>query len=158
VPPVSLVLGANKDAYIAGLRRFRAGEIDAWTRQFAGAVEVAAASAREFSAEVADLQSDWRALLGAVRSDAAVLPLIELLPKYPVITAAVAEKELGRSRPATINALSQLHQVGALTRHRNQKKGDRWEAKELFDLLSWFEQKAREGASGGGALAEVGRA
>jgi Fic family protein len=145
VPPISLVLGANKDAYIAGLRNFRAGKTDEWVRQFARAVEVAAASAREFLAEVAALQSDWRALLGAVRSDAAVLPLIDLLPKYPVITAAVAEREIGRSRPATINALSQLHEVGALTRHRNQKKGDSWEAKDLFDLLSWFEEKAREG-------------
>jgi Fic family protein len=143
VPPISLVLGADKDAYIAGLRNFRAGKTDEWVRQFAGAVEVAAASAREFSAEVAALQSDWRALLGPVRSDAAVLPLIDLLPKYPLITAAVAEREIGRSRPATINALSQLRDVGALTRHRNQKKGDSWEAKELFDLLSWFEEKTR---------------
>jgi Fic family protein len=157
VPPVSLVLGANKDAYIAGLQEFRGGGTDSWVAQFARAVEGAAASARAFSAEVADLQSDWRRLLGPVRSDAAVVPLIELLPKYPVITAAVAEREIGRSRPATINALSRLHEVGALTRHRSQKKGDSWEAKELFDLLSWFEQLAREGASGG-ALAEVRRA
>lgn len=145
VPPISLVLGADKDAYIAGLQSFRAGKTDEWVRQFSGAVETAAASAREFSAEVAALQTDWRKLLGPVRSDAAVLPLIELLPKYPVITAAVAEKEIGRSRPATINALSRLHEVGALKRHRNQKKGDSWEAKELFDLLSWFEETAREG-------------
>jgi Fic family protein len=157
VPPISLVLGANKDAYIAGLQEFRGGKTDLWVTQFARAVEVAAASARAFSAEVAALQSDWRALLGPVRGDAAVLPLIDLLPKYPVITAAVAEKEIGRSRPATIDALSRLHEVGALTRHRNQKKGDSWEAKELFDLLSWFERLAREGASGG-ALAEIGRA
>lgn len=147
VPPISLVLGANKDAYVAGLQEFRAGETDLWVTQFARAVEVSADSARAFSAEVADLQSDWRRLLGPVRSDAAVLPLIQLLPRYPVITAAVAEGEIGRSRPATINALSQLHEIGALTRHRNQKKGDSWEAKELFALLGWFEEQARS-ASG----------
>jgi Fic family protein len=155
VPPISLALGANKDAYVAGLQAFRADQTDRWVALFARSVEIAATSARSFSAEVAALQSDWKTLLGPVRSDAAVLPLIELLPKYPVITAAVAEKEIGRSRPATINALSQLHEVGAMTRHRNQRKGDSWEAKELFDLLSWFEKLAREGASGGGALAEV---
>jgi Fic family protein len=154
-PPISLVLGADKDSYIEGLQEFRAGKTDLWVTQFARAVEVAANSARDFSAKVAALQSDWRALIGPVRSDAAVLPLIELLPKYPIITAAVAEREIGRSRPATINALSRLHDVGALKRHRNQRKGDSWEAKELFDLLSWFEQRAREGGSGGGALAEV---
>jgi Fic family protein len=145
VPPISLVLGANKEAYIAGLQSFRRGDSDQWVTQFARAVEIAASRAGEFSAEVAALQTDWRALLEPTRSDAAVLPLIDLLPKYPVITAAVAEQEIGRSRPATINALSQLHEIGALKRHRNQKKGDSWEASELFELLKRFEETTREG-------------
>ncbi len=143
VPPISLVLGANKDAYVGGLTSFRSGQIEAWVAQFARGVEAAAERAREFSAEVGALQEDWRALVKPVRSDAAVLPLIAVLPKYPVITAAVAEKEIGRSRPATINALAQLGSEKILTRHRNQKKGDSWEAKELFALLSRFEEAAR---------------
>lgn len=145
VPPISLVLGANKDAYIAGLQDFRAGRMDQWVMQFARAVEIAAERARAFSAEVASLQADWLELVKPVRSDAAVMPLIDVLPKFPVITAAVAEKEIGRSRPATINALARLHEVGALRRHRNQKKGDSWEARELFLLLNRFEESAREG-------------
>lgn len=143
VPPVSLALGADKDSYIAGLQRFRAGKTDEWIRYFAGAVELAAAKARQFSADVAALQSSWRKLVEPVRSDAAVLPLIDLLPKFPVITAAVAEKEIGRSRPATINALARLAEVGALTRRRNRKKGDSWEAQGLFYLLKRFEESAR---------------
>ncbi|HEX3734554.1 MAG TPA: Fic family protein [Solirubrobacterales bacterium] len=145
VPPISLVLGADKDAYIAGLQSFRTGDVDGWVQQFARAVEVAAERAREFSAEVAALQAKWRELVQPVRSDAAVLPLIALLPRYPVITAAVAEKELGRSRPATIGALARLHEIGALKRHRNQKKGDNWEATELFRLLKNFEESVRAG-------------
>jgi Fic family protein len=144
VPPISLVLGANKDAYIAGLRAFRAGKTDQWVAQFARAVETAATQARTFSAEVAGLQDHWREQIGSVRRDAAVLSLIDLLPKYPVITAAVAEKEIGRSRPATIAGLAQLEGIGVLKRHRNQKKGDGWEAKDLFDLLDRFEGSARE--------------
>jgi Fic family protein len=143
VPPISLVLGANKDAYIAGLQGFRAGRTDEWIKQFARGAEIAAEKAREFSAEVTSLQENWRELVKPVRSDAAVLPLIDVLPKYPVITAAVAEKEIGRSRPATISALSQLDSVDVLKRHRNQKKGDSWEAKDLFQLLSSFEESVR---------------
>lgn len=139
-PPISLLLGANKDAYVAGLEGFRAGGEEEWIAQFARAVEVAAARAQEFSAEVVALQAKWREQLGAVRRDAAVLPLIELLPKYPVVTAAVAEREIDRSRPATIAALVRLEEVGALTRRRNQKMGDSWEAKELFRLLKRFEE------------------
>jgi Fic family protein len=141
IPPVSIVLGANKDAYIAGLESFREGEVDGWALQFARAVESAAAQARSFSKEVSELQTKWRGELGKVRSDAAVLPLIELLPKFPVITAAVAEKEVGRSRPVTIEALGRLEAIGALIRHRSQKFGDSWEAKELFSLLEEFERR-----------------
>jgi Fic family protein len=141
IPPVSIVLGANVDAYIAGLEGFREGEVDGWVLQFARAVESAAAQARSFSEEVTELQAKWRGELGKVRSDAAVLPLIELLPKFPVITAAVAEKEIGRSRPVAIEALGRLEAIGALTRHRSQKFGDSWEAKELFSLLEEFERR-----------------
>jgi Fic family protein len=144
VPPISLVLGANKDAYIAGLQAFRAGKADEWIAQFAQAVETAAEHAQTFSAEVAELQERWRAEIGSVRSDAAVIGLIDLLPKYPIITAAVAEGEIGRSRPATINGLAKLEGVDALKRHRNQKKGDSWEAKDLFKLLKRFEASVRE--------------
>jgi Fic family protein len=141
IPPVSVVLGANKDAYIAGLEGFREGEVDGWVLQFSRAVESAAEQARSFSEDVTELQTKWRGELGKVRSDAAVLPLIELLPKFPVITAAVAEKEIGRSRPVTIEALGRLEAIGALTRHRSQKFGDSWEAKELFSLLEEFERR-----------------
>lgn len=144
VPPLSLVLGANKDGYIAGLQAFRAGEADEWIAQFARAVETAAEHARTFSAEIAELQERWRAELGSVRRDAAVIGLIDLLPKYPIITAAVAEQEIGRSRPATINGLAELERIDALKRHRNQKKGDSWEARDLFKLLNRFEANVRE--------------
>lgn len=143
VPPISLVLGANKNAYIAGLEGFRAGEEEEWIVQFARAVELAAERARDFSSQVIALQERWREQLGSVRSDAAVLPLIEILPKYPVITAAVAEQEIHRSRPATIAGLARLEEIKALTRHRNQKLGDSWEAKKLFGLLERFEEAAQ---------------
>jgi Fic family protein len=143
IPPVSIVLGANKDAYISGLESYRGGEVDGWVHQFARAVEDAANQARSFSRSVIELQEKWREKLGRVRSDAAVLPLIELLPKFPVVTAAVAEKEIGRSRPVTIEALDRLESIGALTRHSNRKKGHSWEAKGLFQLLAAFEKAAR---------------
>jgi Fic family protein len=143
VPPISIVLGANKDAYISGLQSFRKGRVDAWVKQFARAAELAAARAGEFSAAVHALQGRWKGLVQPVRADSAVLPLIDVLSKYPVITAAVAEKEIGRSRPVTIDALSRLDSVGVLKRRRNQRKGDSWEAKELFELLSEFEAAVR---------------
>ncbi|HEX4753421.1 MAG TPA: Fic family protein [Solirubrobacterales bacterium] len=143
IPPISIVLGSDKDTYISGIQDFRAGAVDGWIEYFAGATELAALRSREFSEEVAALQEDWRALLRPVRTDAAALALIDLLPRFPIVTAAAAEDEIHRSRRATLTGLERLADAGILTRHRNQKKGDSWEAKELFSLLDEFERRVR---------------
>ena len=80
-----------------GSKASATGAVDAWVRYFAGATELAALNSREFSEEVEALQSDWRAALRPVRADSAALALIDLLPRYPVVTAAAAESDIGRS-------------------------------------------------------------
>ncbi len=139
VPPVSLVLGANKDAYIAGLHDFRNDAVDRWVAQFAEAVEIAAEQAVSFSGHVSDLQAAWRERAEPMRADATARAIIDHLPSFPIITAAIAEQLTGRSRVAAINGLDHLAEAGILTRHRNQRRGDSWEAKELFELLDEFE-------------------
>jgi Fic family protein len=139
--PISIVLGSNKDAYISGLEAFRTGAVDDWVRYFADATEVAALHSRELAEEVEAIQGDWRARLRPVRADSATLALIDLLPRFPIVTAAAAEGEINRSRRATLSGLERLADAGILTRHRNQKKGDSWEAKDLFALLDEFERR-----------------
>ncbi len=146
VPPISIVLGAKKDVYISGIEAFRTGAIDSWVTYFARATELAAMQACVFSEEVEALQSDWRALLAPVRADSAALALIDLLPRFPIVTAAAAEGEIDRSRRATLTGLERVADAEILTRHRNQKKGDSWEAKELFALLDEFEMAVGESA------------
>jgi len=139
VPPVSLVFGANKDAYIAGLNRFQEDELDIWVEQFSRALETSVAKAEDFTTSVADLQTTWRTQLGSVRSDAVALTLINQLPSFPYITVKVGQQLTDRSQPAVSRGLAQLEEAGVLTRHRNRKKGDSWEAKGLFRLLDQFE-------------------
>ena len=59
VPPVSLVLGANKDAYVAGLRNYKRNEVDGWIAQFARATRAAAQEAVRFSEQINELQHEW---------------------------------------------------------------------------------------------------
>ena len=139
VPPVSLVLGADKDAYIAGLQNFRADKIDRWVTQFARAVEAASDNAKDFSQEIDGLQEDWISRAEPMRADATARAVIEHLPSFPFITASVVQELTGRSRVAAIDGLDHLAKAGILTRHRNQRKGDTWEAKALFALLEKFE-------------------
>jgi Fic family protein len=153
VPPISLVLGADKDAYIAGMDHYEESQVggwpdprlDEWIAHFSRVVETAALHARTFSERVHALQGEWRRRIGSVRRDAAVLPLIDALPSYPFITARIGIEITGRSRPAVIDALDRLDQAGVLSRHRNQKKGDSWEAKQLFQVLEEFEHAVGAG-------------
>lgn len=144
VPPVSLVLGADKDAYIAGLEDFRADQVDRWVAQFARAVESAALQGKGFSAKVAKLQAEWTEQAEPMRADATARAIIDHLPSFPIVSAAIAEQLTGRSRVATINGLDHLAQAGVLTRHRNQRKGDSWEAKDLLFLLEELEAAIKD--------------
>jgi Fic family protein len=153
VPPVSIVLGANKDAYIAGLDAFQESQIEGWPSEkldewigdFARAVETSAKHASDFSMKVHALQEDWRKKVGRVRRDAAVLRIIEVLPSYPYITTQIGIEEAGRTRRAVLDAFEKLEQAGVLTRHRNRRKGDSWEAKQLFKLLDELEHAVGPG-------------
>ena len=139
VPPVSLVLGANKDAYIAGLEDFRADRVDRWVAQFARAVETASVSAVDFSEQVTALQEQWVECVGPMRRDAVALKIIENLPSFPFITTKIVQELTGRSDVAALRGLARLEEAKVLTRHRSKRKGDSWEAKELFTLLNRFE-------------------
>jgi Fic family protein len=143
VPPVSLVFGANKDAYIAGLENFREGRIDEWTAQFARAVEMSASRADRFSRRVNELQAEWMERAGPLRKDAAARAIIGNLPSFPFMTTKVVQDLTGRSDVAALKGLDRLEKAGILTRHRNRRKGDSWEAKELLAVLDEFEHAVR---------------
>jgi Fic family protein len=147
VPPVSLVLVTDKDAYLAGLDDFRRNDVDRWVARFAEAVEDSAALALDYSRRAADLKAGWIERAGPMRSDSTARAIIDHLPSYPIIAAAIAAELTGRSRVAAINGLDHLRQAGILTRHRNQRKGDSWEAKELFAVLEDFQPSLRGGST-----------
>ncbi|MGH9388504.1 MAG: Fic family protein, partial [Vicinamibacteria bacterium] len=121
VPPLSVVLAAEKQRYIEGLVAFREDDLSGSLEIFASAAARSAELAQKYLADVVDLQDAWRARLQAtrVRSDAAAWSVIEVLPGYPVITVAVALAALEthgvrRSRPALQLAVVQLEEAGVL--------------------------------------------
>ena len=60
VPPISLVLAANYDAYIGGLTDFRERRVDEWCGLFSRATGVAADGARGLATDIDDLTKQWR--------------------------------------------------------------------------------------------------
>jgi len=140
VPPISVVLAADKDGYINGLTDFRAGRENAWLRSFAFAAARAAELAAGYLLRVQELQEEWRRALtpAGVRSDAAAWRLIDVLPGHPIISQPVAAEATGRTRPAIQQAIDQLVEVGVLLALTTGKRNRQWEAAGLLDLSAEF--------------------
>ena len=141
VPPISVVLAEDRDAYIAGLVAFREGRENDWLATFARAAVRAAELASAYLVRVQELQTLWRERLGALglRSDAAAWRVIDVLPGIPIISVPVAVQATGRSKAAVQQAVEQLVRAGVLEPLGSGKRNRQWEAIGLLALADDFE-------------------
>lgn len=142
VPPISVVLAANKDRYIDGLIQYRDGDLDEWIERFAVAAAQAANLAEHYLVRVQELQDAWREQLrdhADLRADATAWAVIDELPGHPVITVPVATALTGRSKSSTTVAVDQLVDAGILHPLSESKRNRAWEAAGLLDLLAELE-------------------
>jgi Fic family protein len=138
VPPISVVLAANKPNYLRGLETYREGDIGEWVESFSVAATRAAKLAQSYLLKVEDLKSEWRTQLHASlrpRRDAAAWSVIDALPGHPVVTIAIATTATGRTRPAISQAIDQLVAAGILAPISEGRRNRSWEAVRLLDLL-----------------------
>jgi hypothetical protein len=95
-----------------------------------------------FEERIRAIQGEWRTRLGPVRSDAAALRLIDLLPGAPVITLASAQSMIGRSLRATIDAMKRLSDAGVVTpAHLGRQRKQVYEAREIIDVFTGLERQ-----------------
>lgn len=151
VPPVSLVLATWSDDYIAGLTATRSrSEPDAveaveglngWIAVFAAAMTRAVADADDYERQVHMVQGRWRDAVGKVRSDSAVLRLIEVLPGAPLVTVQSAAALIGRSVQATNEAIAHLQRSGVLKQTTIGKRNRGFEAADLIDAFTALERQ-----------------
>jgi Fic family protein len=142
VPPISVVFARDRERYIDGLTAYRDGAVDDWIETFAIATAQATDLAASYLDEVAQMTERWREMLRAAsdpRADAAAWAIIDLLPAYPVITAAIAGAVSGRAKAAVHNALDQLAEAGVLEPVAGGRRNRSWEAAGLLDLIANLE-------------------
>lgn len=141
VPPISVVLAADKARYIEGLVAFRDGRENEWLEIFAVAAARAAQLAEDYLVQVQALQDEWRERTGAIvkREDAAAWLLINELPGHPIISTAVGGALTGRSKPRVQQAIDQLVDADVLLPLSSGKRNRQWEAVGLLDLLADLE-------------------
>jgi Fic family protein len=141
VPPISVVLAADKARYIEGLVAFRESREDEWLEAFAVATARAAELATSYLERVQALQVEWRQRLSGVvkRADAAALLIVDELPGHPIISTAVAVALTGRTRPAVQQAIDQLVEARVLLPLSEGRRNRQWEAAGLLDVLADLE-------------------
>jgi Fic family protein len=143
VPPISVVLAGRRDEYIAGLIRYREGDLASWLEHFAVATGRAARLAAAYLGAAEDLMTLWRGRLdagAAPRADAAAWAVIDVLPAHPVITSPVAAAATGRAKSAIHQAISELEEAGVLEPLSESRRNRSWEAVGLLELLAGLER------------------
>ena len=156
VPPVGVVLAAEREAYGEGLRAFRFGDPVEWVAAYARAAARAARLAALHLEAVGDLQAEWRRRLGAwasPRSDAAAWAVIDVLPARPVISTASALVATRRAKSAVHGAIRQLVESGVLIPLSSSKRNRQWEASGLLKLLEGLDVGVAPGVKSAGRLA-----
>ena len=151
VPPVSLVLATWSEDYIAGLTATRScSETEApeaidglnrWIALFAAAMSRAVDDAHDYEHQVTDIQARWRQAVGKIRSDSAVLRLIEALPGAPLVTVQSAAALIDRSVQATNEAIAHLERSGVLKQTTIGKRNRGFEATDLIDAFTALERR-----------------
>ncbi|MBV8367932.1 MAG: Fic family protein [Candidatus Eremiobacteraeota bacterium] len=149
--PVSLALATRARDYVRGLDSTRyvgspsspqaTEAINAWVGFFAAACTRAVADAESFERRVQELQIEWRARLGGVRSDSSAVVLLQHLPAMPLLTVRGAATVLGRTFRAVNRAVDELVDAEVLTPAKAGQRNRVFEARELIDAFTALERQ-----------------
>lgn len=140
LPPVSLALAGQADAYVKGLTSFRYGREDDWYELFADAVERSAEASERFAEQVVGLVERWREQAGRPRAGSAAARLIEALPAHPIVNLRTAMALTGASDEAVLRAFRRLEEAGVVRQTSVGRRNRAFECVGLFALMDEFER------------------
>ncbi len=143
MPPVSLALSRNRDAYLGALAEFQSytGEPDdprrmealvPWIEVLAAAVHQSCAAVRNYQAAVAKLQETWRAKIGGRRGRSITIAAIDRLPSRPSMSVSALAKLTGYSERRCADALRRLESAGIVTGRRADRGLRVYDADPVF--------------------------
>lgn len=141
VPPISLVLATEGDAYVGGLTAYRDDRATDWYLDFALTVIRACRAARQLAQQIDDLGLGWLTKAGAPRQGSAARKLIKLLPGQPILRVSHAMALTGASSSAAHKAINTLEAAGVLKQVTVGRRNRAWEAVGLLKLIDDFERR-----------------
>ena len=152
VPPVSLILATDADAYVKGLTAFRAGRTEDWYLDFASTVIKACRAARQLADRIEELKNDWMQAAGSPRVGSTTRKLVQRLPATPIFRSTEVMAMTGASSSAANRAVNDLTKAGVLKQVTVGKRNRAWEAVGLLELADRFERDLATPESNKGKL------
>jgi Fic family protein len=128
---------ARRPLYYQALQGVRErGDFDGWLELFLDAVTTQAIDAVARAERLTDLRERYRARVRDA-SRGVANQLVDVVFEQPVVNARVVEIRLGVSRPAALNGLRQLEDLGVLVKAGGGPRGQlRWRAHEVLTILT----------------------
>jgi len=140
VPPVSLILATDADAYVNGLTAFRSSRPEDWYLDFASTIIKACRAARHLAERIDELEAEWLRKAENPRVGSTSRMLLELLPGKPMLRTSDVIEMTGASSSAANRAVNDLATAGVLKQVTVGKRNRAWEAVGLLTLADEFER------------------
>jgi len=141
VPPVSLILATESDAYVRGLTAYRESREPDWYGDFAQTVIKACGAARQLAGQIAELKERWLRQAGDPRQGSTARGLIDVLAGQPILRTQHVVDLIGTSTTAAHNAINVLQAAGVLKQVTVGRRNRAWEAVGLLSLIDGFERR-----------------
>jgi Fic family protein len=142
-PPVSVFIARDPGGYLAGLTRFRLGELDSWVDWLAAELRHSSEAAQGLVERCEQLFMEWGGRIEVLRSDATSRRVLSLLVEHPVVSSDLVAERAKVTERAARTALTALADRGILEPYDRAPAGPGrprrfWVASELITLVtSW---------------------
>jgi hypothetical protein len=134
--PLASALVAHRDRYFDLLNSYRRGRVRSLVESFAAGALVAASQSRATAQRLRDIPTQWRDLVGPIRSGSAAADLLALLPSRPILSSDDVRDAIAAPTSSVYAAIERLHRAGVL-RPLTERKGDQvWGASLILDELA----------------------
>jgi Fic family protein len=142
-PPVSVFIARDPGGYLAGLTRFRLGELDPWVEWLAAELQYSSEAAEGLIERSEQLLEQWRRRTEDLRADATARQVLPVLVEHPVVSSDLVAARVAVSERAARAALATLDERGIVEPYDKAPAGPGrprryWVASELIAIVtSW---------------------
>jgi Fic family protein len=140
-PPVSVFIARDPGGYLAGMTRFRLGELDPWVEWLAAELQYSSEATQALLVRSEQLLEDWSRRIDDLRADATARLVLPLMVEHPVVSSDLVANRVAVSERAARAALALLAERGILDPYEKATAGPGrprrfWVATELIVMTT----------------------